>query len=100
MKKLGQALSDGELDAMMDEVDTDGNGEISFEEFKAMMVRSSRGFAIFILGMCLTLNVSFLSSPRKLKMSVVLDCSLFGAQVLCVFTAVVLVATFWFQYLV
>lgn len=39
MKKLGQALSDGELDAMMDEVDTNKDGEISFEEFKAMMVR-------------------------------------------------------------
>jgi calmodulin len=37
MKKLGQALSDGELEAMMDEVDTDGDGEISFAEFKAMM---------------------------------------------------------------
>ena len=38
MKKLGQALTEGELDAMMDEVDTNGDGEISFEEFKAMMV--------------------------------------------------------------
>jgi uncharacterized protein YneF (UPF0154 family) len=40
MKKLGQALSEGELDAMMDEVDTNGDGEISFMEFKAMMVRA------------------------------------------------------------
>jgi Ca2+-binding EF-hand superfamily protein len=38
MKKLGQALSEAELDAMMDEVDTNGDGEISFAEFKAMMV--------------------------------------------------------------
>ena len=38
MKKLGQALTEAELDAMMDEVDTNGDGEISFEEFKAMMV--------------------------------------------------------------
>jgi len=37
MKKLGQALSEAELDAMMDEVDTNGDGEISFAEFKAMM---------------------------------------------------------------
>merc|ERR1712071_468487 len=37
MKNLGQSLSDGELDAMMDEVDTDGNGEIDFNEFKSMM---------------------------------------------------------------
>ena len=47
MKKLGQALTDGELDAMMDEVDTNGDGEISFEEFKAMMVRDS--FEDFIM---------------------------------------------------
>jgi Ca2+-binding EF-hand superfamily protein len=38
MKKLGQALTEAELDAMMDEVDTNGDGEISFAEFKAMMV--------------------------------------------------------------
>ena len=38
MKKLGQALSEAELDAMMDEVDTNGDGEISFEEFKELMV--------------------------------------------------------------
>jgi calmodulin len=43
MKKLGQALTEAELDAMMDEVDTNGDGEISFAEFKAMMV-SSREF--------------------------------------------------------
>jgi len=37
MKKLGQTLSEAELDAMMDEVDTNGDGEISFDEFKALM---------------------------------------------------------------
>lgn len=37
MKKLGQALTDGELDAMMDEVDANGDGVISFEEFKQLM---------------------------------------------------------------
>ena len=42
LKKLGQTLSDAELDAMMDEVDTDKNGEIDFEEFKNMMVRNPR----------------------------------------------------------
>jgi calmodulin len=41
MKKLGQALSDAELDAMMDEVDTNGDGQISFEEFKDLMVSLS-----------------------------------------------------------
>ncbi len=44
LKRLGQNLSDAELDAMMDEVDTDGNGEIDFEEFKSMMVRHPRCF--------------------------------------------------------
>ena len=33
------SLSESELDAMMDEVDTNGDGEISFEEFKELMVR-------------------------------------------------------------
>mmetsp|Transcript_924 Transcript_924/g.1194 ORF Transcript_924/g.1194 Transcript_924/m.1194 type:complete len:128 (+) Transcript_924:2-385(+) len=37
MVKLGQNLSDAELDAMMTMVDSDGDGEISFEEFKEMM---------------------------------------------------------------
>jgi Ca2+-binding EF-hand superfamily protein len=37
MKKLGQALSEEELDAMMEEVDANGDGQISFEEFKALM---------------------------------------------------------------
>ena len=39
LNNLGQVVSDEELDAMMGEVDKDGNGEIDFEEFKAMMVR-------------------------------------------------------------
>jgi Ca2+-binding EF-hand superfamily protein len=38
MKKLGQALTEGELDAMMDEVDENGDGVISFEEFKSLML--------------------------------------------------------------
>merc|ERR1712238_352713 len=37
MKKLGQALTEAEVDAMMDEVDVNGDGEISFDEFKSMM---------------------------------------------------------------
>lgn len=40
MKKLGQALTEAEVDAMMDEVDSNGDGEISYEEFKYMMVRA------------------------------------------------------------
>ena len=37
MKKLAQNLTDEEVDLIMEECDTDGDGEISFEEFKAMM---------------------------------------------------------------
>lgn len=37
MKKLAQDLTAEELDAIMGEVDTDGDGEISFEEFRALM---------------------------------------------------------------
>ena len=37
MKKLAQTLSDEEIDLIMEECDTDGDGEISFEEFKTMM---------------------------------------------------------------
>lgn len=37
MKKLAQTLTEDEIGAIMDEVDTDGDGEISFDEFRAMM---------------------------------------------------------------
>ena len=37
MKKLAQTLTEEEIDAIMEEVDTDGDGEISFDEFRAMM---------------------------------------------------------------
>lgn len=36
--KLGQKLSDEEIQSMMDVVDTDKSGAIDFEEFKAMML--------------------------------------------------------------
>lgn len=41
MKNLGQALTDEEIDAMIDEVDINLDGEISFDEFQALMVRSN-----------------------------------------------------------
>jgi Ca2+-binding EF-hand superfamily protein len=37
MKKLAQTLTEDEISAIMDEVDLDGDGEISFDEFRAMM---------------------------------------------------------------
>ena len=53
MKKLGQALTEGEVDAMMDEVDSNGDGEISYDEFKSMMVRTVE--KIFYSGSCRSL---------------------------------------------
>ena len=38
MKNLGQELTDDEIVAMIDEVDENLDGEISFDEFKALMV--------------------------------------------------------------
>ncbi|CAB9523971.1 Putative calmodulin-like protein [Seminavis robusta] len=38
MKNLGQALTDEEIDAMIDEVDINLDGEISFDEFQALML--------------------------------------------------------------
>jgi len=38
MKKLAQALTEEEISAIMEEVDVDGDGEISFDEFKALMI--------------------------------------------------------------
>jgi calmodulin len=54
LNNLGQLVSDEELDAMMGEVDKDGNGEIDFEEFKAMMVRCLQVYIIplYLYGMC------------------------------------------------
>ncbi|KAJ2729128.1 hypothetical protein IW152_005731 [Coemansia sp. BCRC 34962] len=37
MKDLGEKLTDKEIDAMIQEVDEDANGEINFEEFSKMM---------------------------------------------------------------
>lgn len=37
MKKLAQTLTEEEIDAIMEEVDTDGDGEISFDEFRTLM---------------------------------------------------------------
>jgi calmodulin len=38
MKKLAQSLSEEEITAIMEEVDIDGDGEVSFEEFKNLMI--------------------------------------------------------------
>jgi len=38
MRNLGETLTDGELDLMIKEADLNGDDEISFEEFKKMML--------------------------------------------------------------
>jgi len=45
MTTLGEKLSDEEADEMMADADKDKNGEIDFEEFRAMLVVSSRDIA-------------------------------------------------------
>lgn len=37
MSSLNETLSEEELDAMIKEADANGDGQISFEEFKTMM---------------------------------------------------------------
>ena len=40
-KELGENLTDDELQAMIDEFDTDRDGEISMEEFRGIMKSTS-----------------------------------------------------------
>jgi calmodulin len=37
MREMGQELDDEDVDEMIRQADIDGDGEISWEEFKAMM---------------------------------------------------------------
>ena len=37
MSKLGEKLTDGEIDEMMKEADTDNDGRVNYNEFLAMM---------------------------------------------------------------
>lgn len=42
INSLGQTLSEGEMEEIVNEVDTDGNGSIDFKEFLGLMVRKMR----------------------------------------------------------
>jgi len=42
MMNLGEAISEEECDAMVDEADKDGDGSINYEEFYAMMTSAGR----------------------------------------------------------
>ena len=47
MKNLGEKLTDDEIEALIDDVDIDGDGQINYEEFYIMM--TSQGWhAIFL----------------------------------------------------
>ncbi|KAL7328596.1 hypothetical protein PS15p_206841 [Mucor circinelloides] len=48
MANLGQKLTSQELDEMIKEADTDGDGKINYKEFVKMMVRPSN--YVFIIG--------------------------------------------------
>mmetsp|Transcript_19755 Transcript_19755/g.59836 ORF Transcript_19755/g.59836 Transcript_19755/m.59836 type:complete len:112 (+) Transcript_19755:357-692(+) len=43
---MGQPLSMAEVEAMINEVDNDGNGTVEFPEFLTMMMRKEVGFSI------------------------------------------------------
>ena len=40
MASLGERLTESELDEMMNEADTNHDGEVDFEEFKRMMTNN------------------------------------------------------------
>ena len=42
MMNLGEAVSEEECDAMVDEADKDGDGSINYEEFYSMMTSAGR----------------------------------------------------------
>ena len=42
INSLGQTLGDAEMEEILNEVDTDGNGSIDFKEFLGLMVRKMR----------------------------------------------------------
>lgn len=42
MDMLGEKLSDAQIDEMMKEADTNGDGEIDFSEFRLMMASKSK----------------------------------------------------------
>ena len=52
MMNLGEAISEEECDAMVDEADKDGDGSINYEEFYAMMTSAGRSVTVlyFTLG--------------------------------------------------
>lgn len=41
MRTLGRNLTEAELQCMINEVDTDGNGTVEFQEFLTMMARNA-----------------------------------------------------------
>lgn len=48
MMNLGEAVSEEECDAMVDEADKDGDGSINYEEFYSMMTSAGRSVTVHI----------------------------------------------------
>ena len=46
MMNLGEAVSEEECDAMVDEADKDGDGSINYEEFYSMMTSAGRSVTL------------------------------------------------------
>ena len=49
MKNLGEKLTDDEIEALIDDVDIDGDGQINYEEFYIMMTSQNwKNIPIFL----------------------------------------------------
>lgn len=53
MTNLGEKLTDEEVDEMIHEADTDGDGQVNYEEFVRMMVAKWQHFVLFVI-LCLS----------------------------------------------